>query len=393
MRILYHHRTRAEDAQGVHIRAMVNAFRQLGHEVEVVALVPATASAGGPAAKQRLSLATRSLPDWLYELMSLSYNLYGYRRLARAIRARRPDVIYERYALNTVCGVWASRRFGIPHLLEVNAPLFLEQDRLGKLVFKRLARASERWVCAKSTRTIVVSEVMRELLAREGVSREHMVVMPNGIDPERFNPRVSGAAIRHRYGLGNRAVVGFVGWFRPWHGLDMLVEAMHHAGLFDQGVRLLLVGDGPAYAELHRYAETHGLLSAIVFSGPTAPEEIPAHIAAMDVAVQPSATEYACPMKVIEYMAMARCIVAVDQRNIRELVEDGVSGFLFEPGNPRSLAKVLAGVLADPDKRAASGQRAAQRVGDRRWLWTANAERVLAMVQDEARSRSASRCA
>ena len=380
MRILYHHRTQSEDAQGIHISEMVKAFRDLGHEVETVALVEVDGSHGKKNRRDFWNWLVRWAPNWFFELMTLAYNLYGYRRLCRTIKSKMPDLIYERYALNTFCGIWASLRFAIPLVLEVNAPLYYEQNRLGKLVFKRLARFTERWVCSHSTWTVVVSRAMKEVLMQEGVPGSKMAVIPNGIDPQKFHPHVSAEAVRRRYGLEGKLVIGFVGWFRKWHGLEMLLEIKNEARLAERGVRLLLVGDGPAYQDLYRYAETHDLMSTVTFTGPLKRQEIAAHIAAMDIAVQPRAPEYACPMKIFEYMGMGKCIVAPDQANIREILEDGVTGFLCEPGNKRSLQSTLLELLEDPPKREAAGRGAYSSIFERGFLWHSNAVKVLTLV-------------
>lgn len=384
MRIIYHHRTQAEDAQGIHINEMVKAFRDLSHEVEMVSLVESEGDSGkkvrGGAWRWLASLA----PNWLYELMGLTYNLYGYRRLSRTIRWKRPDLIYERYALNTFCGIWASRRFGIPLALEVNSPLYYEQDKLGKLTFKRLARFSERWICSHSVLTLVVSNVLRKFLQEEGVPNANMVVMPNGIDLHRFHPGVSGETIRKRYGLEGKKVIGFIGWFRKWHGLEMLLEIMHESNLQDKDVRLLLVGDGPAYSELYHYAQTHGLLSAVIFTGPVKQrQDIPLYIAAMDIAVQPNATAYACPMKTFEYLGMGKCIVAPDQPNIREIIEDTVTGCLFRPGDKESLRSTLLELLHAPAKREALGKRAYQSIAEHKFFWHENAKKTINLIFEE----------
>jgi len=380
MKILYHHRTQAEDAQGIHIDEMVRAFRNLGHEVEMVALVE-----GGKAPQQRIQEGlwewiVHKAPRWVYELMGLIYNAYGYLHLSRSIQRQRPDLIYERYSLNTFCGILASRRFRIPLVLEVNAPLYYEQISLGRLTFKRLARFLERWICSNATYTLVVSNVMRAILIQEGVAEERLKVMPNGIDPKAFHPKISGKALRHQYGLEGKWVIGFIGWFRPWHGLEMLLEVMFEARLAEKGVRLLLVGDGPAYLDLYRYAENHGLLSDVIFTGSVKRQEIPAHIAAMDIAVQPSATEYACPMKIFEYMAMGKCIVAPDQPNIREILKDQVTGFLFKPENKEALKLTLLELLDHPVEKGVVGQQAHETIFERGFLWEANAQRTLDLV-------------
>lgn len=380
MRILYHHRTRAGDAQGIHIQEMVRAFEGLGHAVDVVSLVAPADGKERAAGRARWVSALKGLSPLWDELLMLAYNVYGYRLLAAQIRRRRPDLIYERYSLYTCCGVWASRRFGIPLVLEVNAPLFHEESRLGRIRLRPLARAAERWICSNATWTLVVSGVMRDILVRDGVPSERLVVMPNGIDPGTFSPEVSGEAVRQRYGLDGKTVIGFVGWFRPWHGLDTLLEVVREARLGERNVAVLLVGDGPAYGELHRYAARHDLLSTVVFTGPVARRDIPAHVAAMDITVQPSAPEYACPMKILEYLGMGKCVVAPDQRNIRELVEHGVTGFLFRPADEESLKTTLLGLVDSPATRQAAGARARRRIVEGGFFWRSNAERTLGLV-------------
>jgi glycosyltransferase involved in cell wall biosynthesis len=382
VRILYHHRTRAEDAQGVHIDSMVRAFRELGHDVEIVAMgrreVPGSSHPSDP---------RRPVPTGrqrgIYEAMSLAYNVYGYMRLTRVARSLRPALIYERYALNNFCGILVSRRFGIPLLLEVNAPLAHEERGLATRMLGSFSHSSERWICTHSSRTIAVSRAARALLVEEGVPAEHIVVVPNAIDPERFHPDVDGIPIRRRYGLGDNLVIGFVGWFRDWHGLDLLIDAAARIHVARDDVRFLLIGDGPIYESLIRQVEARGLQSCTIFTGPVGHAEIPAHIASLDIAVQPAANAYACPMKLFEYMAMGRCIVAPDQPNIREVLDNG-NAALFHPGDRCDLHAVLTQLIASTEERQALGYRAQQTIFEREYLWTANARRLVALAAEVA---------
>lgn len=381
MRILYHHRTQAGDAQGIHIAEMVRAFRRLGHEVEMVSLV---GEGGGTAhdagATSPWAWVRRAVPAAAYEAMTLTYNAWGYGALAGAIRRRRPDVIYERYALNTVCGVWASRRFGVPLVLEVNAPLAAEQEALGEAAFRRLARRSERWICSNATRTLVVSAALGRRLVESGVPADALTVMPNGVDPERFHPAVDASPVRQRHRLDGRLVVGFVGWFRAWHGLEELIDLFAKRRLAERGVTLMLVGDGPCAAALRARVAALRLAESVVFTGPVATADVPAHVAAFDVAVQPSAPDYACPMKIVEYMAMGRAIVAPDQPNVRELLDAGVTARLFAPGDRASFEAALLDLIDDAATREGLARRAGAAVVERGLTWTANAERTLALA-------------
>jgi glycosyltransferase involved in cell wall biosynthesis len=361
---------------------MVKAFRELGHEVEISALVETDAKLAIESRKSWFSIgATRLTPKWLYECLSLGYNLYGYRRLLQKAKNFKPELIYERYSLNTFCGIWASRKLGVPIILEVNAPLYLEQKALGELVFDRIAAFSERWICSNSTRTITVTGEMKRILEKEDIPGDHIVVMHNGANPDEFHPDVSGLAVRERYRMDGAIVVGFVGWFRKWHALDKLVASMHNGGMFAGQCKLLLVGDGPAYEDVNDYVQKHNLQDSVIFTGPVASKRIPEHIAAMDIAVQPSATEYACPMKIIEYMAMGKCIVAPNQPNIGELLEDGINALLFEAGDMEGLLNALRTVIEDNPKRHTLARNALQTVRERELVWSANARKVLELIQ------------
>lgn len=381
MRIIYHHRTQLSDAQAIHIRAMVRAFRDLGHRVDIVSLV-------GPgedkAARRPLSrIETNRLPGRIYEALSLAYNVYGYRQLARALRQGDVDLIYERYAPNTFCGVLASRRFGVPLLLEINAPWRDQLPPGGALGFERLARRLERWVCSNSTRTIAVSAALKQHLTEEGVPEPQITVMHNAVDPDAFKPQVSGNEVRRRYRLDGFIVAGVVGWLRHWHGLEALIEAMSASNLVARRLRLLIVGVGPAFQQVRWRVRELGLEDKIILTGPVTHEQIPAHIAALDVALQPRATAYACPMKLVEYMAMGRCIVAPDQPNIRELLSDGVSARLFPPEDYQSAVNLISELMTSPAARTLLGDNAYRTVVERNLIWRENATRALSLVSSQ----------
>lgn len=378
MKILYHHRTRGGDAQGIHIRAMIHGFRELGHEVRVAGMV-GEESLAAPGKEEGTKGRNNSLA---YEFMTLAYNLYGLGMLAKGILRFRPDMIYERYSLNTCCGVLISRISGIPLVLEVNAPLSYEQKKYGRLAFPSLATRLERWICSGSRATIVVSKVMRDMLRDIGVPGDRMTVMHNGIDPEEFRPDIPGDAVRSRWGIGKKVVLGFTGWFKQWHGLEMLVDLFARERWGERGVHLLLVGDGPAMGNLSSRVQELDLLRDVTFTGPVPREEMPRYVSAFDVALQPSVTEYASPMKIFEYMGMAKCIVAPDQPNIREILTDGKTGILFRPGDPEDLKRAISRALGSMEDRERIGKSAHQAIFENGYLWRKNAERAIGLAFD-----------
>jgi len=385
VRILYHHRTQAEDAQGIHIYEILRAFRELGHEVKEVALVPAE---NGPHTSARnkpkgggWSIVSRMVPSVVYELMEMAYNPIGYLKLRRAIRSFRPDFLYERYSLYTACGIWAARRAGLPLILEINAPLALEQERAGKLTFKRFARRAERWIASHASRAIVVSTPMKRILEELGVPSERLAVICNGVDPEQFSGKGSGDTVRERYGLADRPVLGFVGWVREWHGLAELARGMGSwTGAMGEAA-LLVVGDGPARPAIEKAAEQAGVADRVQVTGPVPRAEMADHIAAFDVALQPAATPYASPMKVFEYLAMGKPVVACRQKNLEEILTQGRDALFFEPGDWADLARAARDLLSDEARLRRMSDAARKTIFDRNYLWRENAARAVALAE------------
>lgn len=382
MKLIYHHRTRAEDAQGVHIKALCHAFEALGHEVKLVALVREAKPRhpGNEVRQNAHRIFGVAIPPLLYEIMALAYNLPAFFALAWTILRFKPDFIYERYALSTFAGLLAAKVFRKPFILEVNAPLSLEMKQHDRLVFERLAQWIEDRLCRNATKTVVVSTPMRETFERRGIGAEHFVVMPNGVDRDEFNPAISGAEVRRQYELEGMFVVGFVGWIRPWHGVDMMLDALASLKNELPELRLLIVGDGPALPDLKRQAQALNIESHVRFTGPVASKAVAHHIAAMDVAVQPDVTEYASPIKLFEYLAMGKAVIAPAKANISEIVANGETALLFTPRDTAMLAAHVRTLYCDRARVAALGAAGSRLIDARGYHWQGNARRVIDLV-------------
>jgi glycosyltransferase involved in cell wall biosynthesis len=373
MRILYHHRTLADGAEGIHIAEMVKAFRGLGHEVRISG--PAAGrEAGG---RRRAVTRVRALvPQACFELGTAGYNVPEYLHLGREIDRFGPDLVYKRHARNDVAALTAARRRGIPSVLEVNC-LYTEAGylRFEPVSLAPLARAMERRALESATVVVAVSSPLASQIA--GMSAARPLVMPNGVDPDRFDlGRARPAAVRDRLGLASAFVIGWTGILREWHGLEILLEALV---LFEEAT-LLIVGDGPARADVERRAAELGVSHRVVVTGRVAHAAMPDHIAAMDAAVvADERTGVASPMKLLEYMAMERAVVAPRLPNVADLITDETDGLLFTPGDSRHLALVLRRVAAEAALRERLGRHARDTVMASR-NWRRNAEAVLAAI-------------
>ncbi len=350
----------------MHVEELVAAFRALGHQVVVV----------GPGFYDRAGFGGESffvarlrrlLPPALAEFFELAYNIPAALRLWRACRRLRPDLLYERYNLFFLAGAWVARWQRIFFVLEVNAPLAEERAAHGRLALRRLARASERQVWRSARLVLTVTEVLRGRVIAEGVAPARVRVVPNGVAFERF---AGLPAISNRI-----PVLGFVGFVREWHGLDGVIRAMAAHPAIECAFNV--IGDGPALPALAGLAAALGVADRVRFAGLAPPDAVPALIAGFDIAVQPRVVAYASPLKIFDYMAAGRAIVAPDQPNIREILADGQTALLFDPDRPGALWEAVARLLADPALRARLGAAAREAIIARDYTWRGNAARIV----------------
>ena len=285
--------------------------------------------------------------------------------LAEAVGA---EAVYERYSLFSHGGVKAAGALGLPHVLEVNAPLREEAQRYRTLPHPELAAAIERDVFAATDRFFAVSETLGRLLEQSGVSRDRIEVVPNAVDPAKFPyPR------RTRNGP---FTIGFAGSLKPWHGVEVLLEAFGEALGEVPDLRLEIVGDGPVRDAVDR---AHLPPDRLAVHGRLSHSETIRTLSGWDVGAAPflpMPSFYFSPLKLVEYMAAGVCPVASDQPEIRSLLGDGERGVLVAPGDARALARALAQLAREPKRAAAIGAEARGYVLASR-SWSQNAVRAL----------------
>jgi glycosyltransferase involved in cell wall biosynthesis len=380
MRILYHHRTASKDGQAVHIEELIHALRSQGHEVRIVApAAPSGPSMGGEVGwVRRLRSA---LPKAVYELLELGYSMLAYWRLARVSREFQPDVVYERYNLFLLAGVMLRMRRRIPLLLEVNAPIAQERQRFGGgLGLPWLARWAEGVAWRGADFVLPVTRVLAGHVEARGVPSERIVVIPNGINTAHFASAPEPHAAKARLGWSDELVLGFTGFVRDWHGVDRVLRWLAHPGTPSRSV-LLVVGDGPERGNLERLARELGIEGRVRFTGVVPRDDVPALVAAFDVALQPAVVPYASPLKLFEYLALGKAIVAPRQPNIEEVLRDGDNALLFDPHDKESLASALTRLCQDTDLRRALAARARATIGALDLTWNGNAQRVAGLAR------------
>ena len=359
----------------VHVRETCRALRQLGHDVRVLAVrrgdgpsrglrlheLPLTRA--GQAAGRLVRGDPQGGPGTSSALRSLLAAAAVTQGAVEPLRRWRPHLIYERYALFGTAGVEVSHLLGVPLVLEVNAPLSKEHAVHRALDLATTARAVEREVLTAADRVVAVSEPLRRWLIDLGVPARRIRVLPNGVDADRFRVRISRVAARRQLGVEpDELVVGFAGSLRRWHDVDGLIDAVARVRARKIKVTLVVVGDGPERARLERHGRRR-LGNGCRFLGAVPHEAMPRLLAGLDVAAAPYADAseefYFSPLKVVEYLAAARPVVAANVGPIRHCIRPGRSGWLYPPGDPDQFAEQLKAALAAPDAEVlgAAGRR------------------------------------
>lgn len=372
LKILYHHRTRSRDGQSVHIDEMIAALEHEGVTVPIVQ--PQREDALKPARKKQV------IPKLLYELLEFAYSGLEFLKLAAAIVRERPDAIYERANIYMLSGVWAARLFSLPLLLEVNAPLTEERGKFDGLAMPSFARWTEEMAWRSASYVLPVTAVLASTIERAGVPPSRIVVTSNGVNVQDF--RVVAPEIRPSLpkSFGPGPVLGFVGYVRAWHGLPQVVDLLAQDAALATA-NLLIVGDGPGTAALVQRALRLGVADRVWVTGLVERDGLAAYISTFDIALQPEVTSYASPLKLFEYMALNRAIIAPDAANIREILTHQTDALLFEPNNPDSLASTVRKLVADNALRARLGAGAAEKIHREDITWARNARRVIALVR------------
>jgi glycosyltransferase involved in cell wall biosynthesis len=392
MRILYHHRTASADGQAVHIDEMVGALRSLGHQVLVVG--PARRAEGMGASIGWVSRLKSALPKGLYELLELGYSFVALARIARVIGQFRPHVIYERYNLFLLSGLMAKRCFRVPLLLEVNSPLLHERSRGDGIALARLARWAERSAWRGADRVLPVTHALSKYVLASDVPIERVIVVSNGVNMAHFAGAPKADDAKARLGLAGRLVLGFTGFVREWHGVDKIIRWMAESGAPDT-THLLVVGDGPARQSLERLARELHVEQRVTFTGVVSREDIPDYIAAFDIALQPAVVPYASPLKLFEYLALGKPIVAPKMPNVEEILTDRTNAVLFDTDSPTGLAEALRLVVANADLRNRLAAAAARTIQERQLTWVDCAARVTSVCEvlvEGARTKAGYQC-
>lgn len=292
------------------------------------------------------------------------------------------DLVYERCSLwGRTATAWSDAA-GVPSVLEVNAPLVDEQAEHRVLVDRASADGVAAAALSAAAAVVCVSDGVAAWARALSTHPERVVVVPNGVDTERVRPAARPVAPVDAAPF----CLGFVGTLKPWHGVEVLLDALARLQRDDPaGYRMLVVGDGPQADALRTRAESAGVGPLVEWTGSVDPDAVPALLHRMDAAVAPYPSRegfYFSPLKVYEYLAAGLPVVASAVGQLPEVLDHGGLGVLVEPGRADVLAAALADLRADLPRRVAL-RRLAREAAVARHSWDRVVDRTLHAVSGD----------
>jgi glycosyltransferase involved in cell wall biosynthesis len=324
-----------------------------------------------------------------WESLMLTYNLRFVRSVYAELKGCRARAFYQRHGRFVVAGALLARRLRIPLVLEYNGSEVWLAENWDPSRFKPWLRLCEDVALAAASLVVVVSEPLREELIHRGIPPQRILVSPNAVDPAVFRPECGGESVRKRFGFGPAdVVVGFLGTFGYWHGVEVLQLAIQIL-LEDPArrseskrLRFLLVGDGLLRAEMIRALQSHQEAGRVIFTGAIPHGQVPAHLDACDILVSPHVPMrdgrafFGSPTKLFEYMAMGKAIAASRLDQLAQVLEHKKTAWLVTPGDARELADALDRLAGNAELRRHLGGNA-RRVAVEQHTWCGNAARLL----------------
>ncbi|MGB0936500.1 MAG: glycosyltransferase [Colwellia sp.] len=392
MNIVFHHRTRGKGAEGAHIRGVVKGLRQLGHTVNILSLPGAEPELSSKKSKKSdaanskgifsyVSELTKYVPEFVFEFFEMAYNIIAWLRIRKYIKNHQPDFIYERYSLFMFAVVWWAKRKNLPLILEVNDSCLVQRVR--PLAFTGLAKKIEHWIFKNATGLVFISSRFQQVATEAYDIISPSIISPNAADLDNFIiDNTKGQLLREKFQITDKVVAGYVGVFAKWHGVEWFIDEIVKDLANHPHLVLLLVGDGVSYEPIKAKIAAASLEKQIILTGRVPHSEVSAYLSAMDFGILPDSNDYGSPMKLFEFMAMEKGMVAPDFSPITEVVIDNQTSWLFPANDHKACIKKTFEVAINKAEQKTVGKNARSYIEHER-QWKHNAQQLLSLIPNK----------
>jgi len=382
MKIIYLSWFNSGEGSQVHANEFMKAMNKLGHE-----MIPIELSFQSKKALTKKSYygniqkaAANRVTAFFREIKAVSMNVLRIIRLLGICFRYKPDAIINRYVLYDFSAIVVGRLLNIPVLYEVNASAVYEKELQNDFYFKALGQKIENMIFEKSDAVSVVSQSLKNYFADKKVNVSNTIVAPNGVNLDHYpaHPSVPDELSAISSAWTDKTVLGFLGSLKSWHGVQRAVSIMPELIAQNPDFRLLIIGDGNERATLEELIQTLNIEEYVYITGFIEHEKVPGALSIIDIALAPYEDLdhfYFSPLKIFEYMAAAKPVVAPPLGQITELIENHHSGILLKENNDRQLIENIIELSRDRTKSDLLGKQAKETVVSH-YTWTANAQKI-----------------
>lgn len=325
------------------------------------------------------------------ELQEIEYSHYLAQKMLPILSENKPSCIYQRYGRNNYTGVLLAEKLNVPCIIEYNgSELWMTDNWGGKIRYRKTTEEIELAVFNAADLIVGNAQALKDELVKRGIQPEKIVVIPNGVDPVKFNPSINGKDVRNKYGLAeNDIVVSFVGTFGPWHGADVLAHSIKKVVSKRPNVKFMFVGNGGGMAKVQKIVESDGVSNFVIYTGAIPQNIAPYYLAASDILVSPQIPNpdgspfFGSPTKLFEYMASGKAIVASNLDQMGQILSDNETALLTTPGNSDEIADCVLRLANDAQLCQALGKNAREEVV-KKYTWDIHVKKILDALSKES---------
>jgi len=372
----------------IHVLSFIENIAKVGHEIFLIQKNNSNTKIN------YVKSYNISSPTKFKKLNKLAYGIVFCFRLSSIIKKETPTLIHEREIgwrtyLN-FGGILLAKKNKIPYVLEVNAPILYERGIYHSYFSCKIEEISEKVLFSRANRIIVVSNVLKNYVMSKNIPSEKVIVVPNGANEKLLNPNISGKKIRKKYNLENKRIICFSGSLdQEWQGIDEILKSAEMISSIDPTIYFLIIGD------LKEQDQTKNSPQNVIFTGAINHSDLPNYLAAADILLAPYKLKeqfkeigfYNSPVKLFEYMAMGKPIIASNIGQISEVIEHGKTGLLIEPGNYQELTSNILTLFENKQLREELGVNAREELV-RNYTWKINADKIVNVYKDLIKNNS-----
>jgi len=337
------------------------------------------------------------------DILELFYNF----KIIKYCKNLKPDAIYQRYNGFSFCGAYIAKMKNIPFVLEFNSSdvwkikNWKNNDTLLKRIFKTIyykifklpiVSTIEKYNLNSAAHIVVVSDALKNILLKFGVDENKIIINPNGIDERKYNPQIKCDDVKQKYNLENKIVIGFIGTFGQWHGAENIALAfgklLKKYPEYKNKAKLFMIGDGVRMPIVKKHILEFGLQENVVLTGLIRQDQGAKFLNACDILINatvpnPDGSEFfGSPTKLFEYMAMGKAIICSDMAQMSEILEQGKTAYMVEPGNIDELATAMKELVDDSELRRRLGNSVRDEV-IQKYTWDKHVDKILKAISNE----------